>query len=182
MKKKSFLLLLTISLFFSGKSIYGQDSAKVKTNNPNYKFGIGLGAGYTTGYGLSFKYLPTKFGAQINFAPYKSDNTERCSVGLTFIYTLITAKKTNLYIYQGNHYYYNSVLYRSYVNSSDPFSNYQTYTTHRTTTSYINNGLGIGARLFLGNRFELNLMTGYAFYNNFQNINLTAEAALYYRF
>jgi hypothetical protein len=177
MKKKFLLIFLTICSFLTGNSIYGQDSAKVRTNQ-NYKYGIGLGAGFTTGYGISFKYLPNKFGAQINFAPFKNDNTERYSIGLTFIYTLIAAKKTNLYLYQGNHYYYNSTVSGYY--SGNNFNSYTPYKT--TTTSYVNNGLGIGVRLFLGNRFELNFMTGYASYKNFTNVSLTAETALHYRF
>lgn len=92
MKKTVLLLLLNIFLFLTVKSIYGQDSTKVKTNQ-NYKYGIGFGAGYTTGYGISFKYLPNRFGAQINFAPFKNNTTEKYSAGLTFIYTLIEAKK-----------------------------------------------------------------------------------------
>ncbi len=147
------------------------------TPTEEYKYGIGGGAGFTTGYGLSFRYLPKKFGAQLNFAPYKSEDTETYSVGLTFVYKIIESKITNLYLYQGNHYYYNS--YMSYVyNPEFPFNE----EFKQVKESYINNGVGFGIEIILAKRIGLNLMAGYAFYDNFRKINVTGEAALYYKF
>ena len=34
----------------------------------------------------------------------------------------------------------------------------------------------------MAKRIGLNLMAGYAFYNNFKQLNVTGEAALYYKF
>ena len=42
--------------------------------------------------------------------------------------------------------------------------------------------LDTGFPLFIQKRIGLNLMAGYAFYNNFKQLNVTGEAALYYKF
>lgn len=147
------------------------------TPTEEYKYGIGGGAGFTTGYGLSFRYLPKKFGAQLNFAPYKSEDTETYSVGLTFVYKIIESKITNLYLYQGNHYYYNSYMGYSY-NPNIPYNEELV----KITESYMNNGVGFGIEIIMAKRIGLNLMAGYAFYDNFKKLNITGEAALYYKF
>ena len=50
------------------------------------------------------------------------------------------------------------------------------------TDKYMNNGLGFGFEIIIEKNIGLNLMTGYAFYDNFNEINITAETALYYKF
>lgn len=175
MKRVSFLTIALILLL--GKSLLiAQDSIK-NEKEVHYKYGIGGGAGFATGYGLSFRYSPKKFGAQVNFAPYKNNETERYSLGLTLIYTIIESKITNLFLYQANHYYYNSQMIHTY-NPTLPDSPVAT----RITESYFNNGLGFGIEIIMAKRVGLNLMAGYAFYNDFTQINVTGEAALYYKF
>ncbi len=156
--------------------LYAQNNI-VETADAKYKFGIGAGAGFATGYGLSFRYIPKKFGAQVNFAPYKNQDITRYSVGLTFLYMLSESKVTNFFLYQANHYYYNSQLVSIY----DPnFPDKQQM--EQQTESYMNNGLGFGLEIVIVKKIGLNLMTGYALYNNFQQINITGEVALYYKF
>ena len=173
--------LFQISLFLILFHASNFEASAQNTLNNNgtqiYKYGIGGGAGFTTGYGLSFKYLPKKFGAQITFAPFKNMETERYSIGLTLIYLLIQNKLTNFYLYQGNHYYYNSQTYFIY----DPNKVGEPEKTG-STEAFINNGLGFGFEIIIAKRIGLNLMTGYAFYNNFEQLNVTGEAALYYKF
>ncbi|MES2139693.1 MAG: hypothetical protein V4511_08275 [Bacteroidota bacterium] len=175
MKKVLFFNSVLI-LLFSTSMVKAQDSAK---NLPevHYKYGIGGGAGFATGYGLSFRYIPKKIGGQINFAPFKNKETERYSVGLTLIYILIESKITNLFLYQANHYYYNSQMIYIY-DPNLPDSQGKV----RNTESYFNNGLGFGIEIIMAKRVGLNLMAGYAFYNNFTQLNVTGEAALYYKF
>jgi hypothetical protein len=155
---------------------FGQDSLTNKSDQV-YKYGIGGGAGFATGYGLSFRYMPKKFGGQINFAPYKTKETERYSIGITMLYTLIESKVSNLYLYQANHYYYNSQMNYVY----DP-SKPNSQDMERVTEAYFNNGLGFGIEIIMAKRIGLNLMAGYAFYDNFNQLNVTGEAALYYKF
>jgi hypothetical protein len=55
----------------------------------NYENALGVAAGWTTGYGLSYRFQPNKFGVQITFSPYKDSQTTQYSAGLTFLYKLI---------------------------------------------------------------------------------------------
>lgn len=158
--------------------------SQVVTDTPpvseKLKYSIGVGAGFATGYGLSFKYNPNKLGVQLNFAPFKNKTTSRYSLGVTFLYNLIEAKYTKLYIYQANHFYYNSVKYETEIFNGYGVPN--TKNTSITTENYFNNGLGFGFEIVIAKNIGLNLMTGYAFYDNFNGMNITGESALYYKF
>jgi hypothetical protein len=176
---KKCYLLLALCVLIGGASYAQQDSINTNKKRENLIYGIGLGAGFTTGYGISFKYLPNKFGFQVNFAPYMDESTTRHSAGISFIYTLINTKHSQLYLYQGNHFYYNSQVNNVYAYTTNGTD---IYTKSKYTQSYFNNGVGVGVRVFLGNRIEANIMTGYAAYDNFRKVNITGEAALYYRF
>lgn len=117
------------------------------------------------------------FGVQLNFAPYLDSETSRLSVGGTLLYKLIESKITNLFLYQANSYYYNSQMNYLYdPNKPDSINRV------RQKESYFNNGIGFGMEIILVKRISVNLMAGYAFYNNFQKLNVTGEAALYYKF
>jgi hypothetical protein len=171
------LILKIVLILFLGNSVsYAQDTDKTESEI-KFKYGIGGGAGFATGYGLSFRYIPKKFGGQVNFAPYKDKETNRYSIGVTFIYMLIEGKISNFFLYQANHYYYNSQMIYTY----DPVIPDKQYMI-RSTERYFNNGLGFGMEIIMVKRVGLNLMAGYAFYDNFQQLNITAETALYYKF
>lgn len=169
MKFHSFLTfaILVISMVSNG---YSQDSA-----TPKLKHSIGLGAGFATGYGLSYRYMPKKFGFQVNFAPFKNSSTTRISTGITFSYDLKIYKSSRLYLYQANHYYYNKEKTTNVDFNNIPYSS-------QILESYVNNGLGFGLELTILERLGLNFMTGYAFYENFNGVNVTGEAAIYYKF
>ena len=175
-KKYQFIVLLCFGMLTNSLQVLGQEKAN-SAKEIVTKHGLGAGAGFTTGYGLSYRYTPNKWGAQINFAPYKDSETERYSVGLSFLYTLIQNNNTSLFAYQGNHYYYNSQM--QYVsNPIAPFN--ETY--KRVSEGYMNNGIGFGIEIIFAKRISFNLMAGFASYRNFSNINLTGETALFYKF
>lgn len=166
--------LICFGILATTPQVWGQ--AKPNENKENStKHGLGAGAGFTTGYGLSYRYTPNKWGAQVNFAPYKDNETERYSAGLTILYRLIENTNTSLYAYQGNHYYYKSQMQYTY-NPIAPFN--ETY--ERVSEGYMNNGVGFGIEILFAKRISFNLMAGFATYRNFSNINLTGETALYY--
>lgn len=176
---------ITVSclVLFAASATFAQATDEGKI--PHYKYAIGIGAGFSTGYGLSFRYTPSKFGLQANFAPYYSETVKTYSGGITFLYTLIEAKTTNLFIYQGNHYYSNSTIeFRDTVSqiyySSDP--DLPNVVKEKTTESYFNNGIGFGIEIIIAKRIGFNLMAGYGFYVNFSQVNVTGETGLYYKF
>ncbi|MFI5222002.1 MAG: hypothetical protein ACHQK8_06740 [Bacteroidia bacterium] len=173
MKTLNHYLFILVLLFFSVENLNGQNSASPDTTN--YKYGVGAGAGFTTGYGLSFRYTPSRCGVQFNFAPYHASGTNIYSVGLTFLYRLVETHSANLFLYQGNHFYYNSQP----VNYIDPNNNMQ---QRRQTDQYFNNGLGIGIEFIIVKRIGFNIMMGYAAYDNFNEVNFTGETGLYFKF
>lgn len=166
-------LITFITLLFIGLCFPQLTNAK-KANDHEEKFNhyMGVGAGLTTGNGLSYRYIPDNFGAQLTFSPYIKENSTIYNLGLTFIYRLIKADITNFYIYQGNRYYY------SKTKQYNPDNSVET----ENIASYFNNGVGIGIEFILLERVSINIMGGYAAFDNFQEIDFTGEAALYYIF
>lgn len=160
-------LLLLLSMITTGQE-------KVETTNEtNLKNALGVGAGFTTGYGLSYRYIPKRFGVQANFTPLKNDTETRFSVGVTFLYRLIETEKTNLYLYQGNHYLYSK--------EKHPYD-YYSYRVPDKVDKYFNNGLGIGIEFIILKRVSFNLMGGYAGYDDFNRIGFTGETGLFFKF
>lgn len=169
---KTNILILVTFLFFLSAPIFGQTKSDAVNNNSiKYKYALGAGVGYTTGYGASFRFTPNKFGVQANFSPIYDQNNTQFSIGLTFLYTLIESEKTSFYLYQGNHFNYHH----------HPVYNYYNYDNDRVTQKF-NNGVGFGIEFIILKRVSLNIMGGYAFYDNFERLSLTGEAGLYYRF
>ena len=171
MKTKTIILTLLTVLIIQNSEVTGQEEIS-KEETVKFKNAIGLGAGFTTGYGLSYRYIPKEFGIQINFAPYKDDYTSLYSIGLTFLFNVIEAEKTSLYIYQANHYLYRKSRYIGYWDSQNS----------ETKTGKFNNGLGIGIEFMLLKRISFNLMGGYGAYRDFNTLSLTGETGLYFKF
>ncbi len=187
-KLKNILIVLFsfFLLFLFQPKINGQESIKHDVDQENkFKYAVGAGAGFTTGYGLSYRYFPSKYGAQVNFAPYHTKEIDRYSLGLTLLYMMIESKTTNLFLYQGNHYYYNSeIMYYTDLNqTTQTTQTTQPSPIQRTNRdSYVNNGIGIGIEFIVSKRIGFNLMAGYAAYKNFEQLNFTGESALYFKF
>jgi hypothetical protein len=139
-------------------------------NQKEYKHYIGAAAGFTTGYGLAYRYNPGRFNVQVAFSPDKNYDDVTISSGITFIYHLLREERFNFFLYQGNHYHYNH--YRYYNSWNDTF--------YSSTYSELNNGLGIGFE-FHYNRFSLNLMTGYGFFDYGRRLSMTVESGIFFR-
>ena len=166
---KANILIFVIFLFLSNMPIFGQTKTdSVNNNSVKYKYALGIGAGYTTGSGFSFKFTPNKFGIQATILPYSNENLSRFSIGLTLLYTLIETEKINFYLYQGNSYIYKKI--------------YNRYTHSSYINNYFNNGVGFGIEFVFSKRIGINIMFGYAFYENFERFSLTGETGLYLKF
>ena len=156
--------LLIITLMLLSTVIFAQKiekETKIKSNHA-----VGVAGGPTIGCGLAYQYTYSKYSAQITFLPYKNTNKEMYCIGLSFYYTLSQGRKTRLFLYQGNHYYYNKSKYD--------------YLSTITIDAYNNNSLGIGFDFTIFDNVSLNIMTGYAGYENFTQLNLTGEISLLY--
>ncbi|MFA6260298.1 MAG: hypothetical protein WC760_02435 [Bacteroidia bacterium] len=167
--------MLTSICWLRLQPVHAQSLTDEKMNHA-----IGIGAGFTTGLGLSYRYMPAKFGVQVNFAPFTNTDVTMFSTGVTFLYNLIPGKVATLYLYQGNHFYY----FREIQYYPDPVinGNSTANTRHLQLDRYFNNGVGFGIEMLFAHRIGFNLMAGYAAYNNFTGINVTGETGLYFKF
>ncbi|HLP32590.1 MAG TPA: hypothetical protein VK202_03900 [Bacteroidia bacterium] len=163
------LLLLLILVTYSVTS--SAQEKKDTSSNQSTKHSLGVGAGYSTGYGISYRYLSGKIGAQVNFAPFAETKRSIYSAGLTFLYRLRQKKNTSVYLYQGNHFYYK----KEEITPSLIGAPYDV-----KTEKWINS-IGFGIEFNLSEDIGLNLMTGFASYSQ-TGLNLTAETAVYYKF
>ena len=162
-------LIPLVFLFFIQKNASGQELAdSITIKKEVFNHSLGIGAGFTTGVGLSYRYESGGFGVQTTFAPYSDDYNTEISFGITFLLKLIEAEQTSLYLYQGNHYYYRKIK--------------QDYYNDESTTGKLNNGFGFGIEYVIENHISLNIMGGYAGYDTFDRISMTGEVALYYKF
>ena len=161
------IVLLPILFLFFGtlQAQYMPDSIPVKP----LKHAIGAALGLTTGYGLSYRFMPKRFGVQVAFAPTHSEYQTNISAGLTLLYTLEKTKHVNLFLYQGNH-----LLYRKY-------QYYYPFPGEFDETTFYN-GLGFGFEFLFLKRMSFNLMGGYAGYENFNSLGFTGETSLFFRF
>jgi hypothetical protein len=90
-------------------------------------------------------------------------------VGLTLLLKLEENRYSSLFLYQANSFYY----------KEEHFLYSPTY--ERRITRTFNNGLGLGTEIVFIKKLGLNLMGGYAYYDNFKELGLTFETALFYK-
>lgn len=162
-----FVVILFVPLQAKGTETQEEESIQAS------KHSLGIGAGFTTGLGLSYRYLPEDFGVQLNFAPLRVDERETIiSLGFTFLYKLMEAERTSLYIYQGNHFIYeNWKGVPDYPYWDDPSTHWSIF-----------NGIGMGMELIILQNIGYNIMFGYASYDTFARLGLTVETGIYYKF
>ena len=166
-----FIVILLILCIPLGNDLLRAQDAPAKQFKQEYPYSIGAAAGFSTGYGLSFRYWPTKYGVQVNFAPYYDDIGTMISFGATGLMEVENNGWSRFYFYLGNHIHYDS--YR------DTYEN----TTRRITTWVI--GAGPGLEFLIRDRVGINIMFGIASFadnENYWMLNLTGETGLYYRF
>jgi len=159
-------VILSGGLFLFGLMMHGQE-------NKAFNHSIGVGAGFTTGYGLSYRFWPKKIGAQATFAPFKDESSFQFNIGVTLLYKLIETEKTNLFLYQGNEWYYKNYELTYYGNTGP---------VEKREQDYFHNSIGIGIEFIILKRVSFNIMGGYASYENFSRIGFTGETGLYFKF
>jgi hypothetical protein len=150
------------------------------------KHNIGAGAGFVTGYGLSYRQWFDRNGLQLTFAPYYNQNSSSTdftlSLGATGLYLIKEAKYVNLIAYYGPHFWYSSHR-NSLGGAYDPVTGM--YTSSYTSTQkllFVGGGPGFDFHFW---KISFNLMFGFAFRTDFENnsgISFTGETALYYSF
>ncbi|WP_235297727.1 hypothetical protein [Portibacter marinus] len=154
----------------------GISAQTTSASSKEFKHGIGLAAGATSGYGLSYQYFPEKVGVQLIFGGIKYESDINLSLGLILKYEIIENQKANLYLYQSNSLYYSKYEYEGYDYDTGQSSG---RTIEKDYT--INNGFGVGTDISMGKRLSLNVMGGVGSYDILQIITVTGEVAVFYR-
>ncbi|MBN1756825.1 MAG: hypothetical protein JW863_00820 [Chitinispirillaceae bacterium] len=146
------------------------DAEKVGDHN------IGMGAGFITGYGLSYRHWFNRFGFQFTTSPYYTTDdyfTETTtSVGATALAKIKESRFVNLIAYLGPHYFYHDYSYKNSLGNEPPVENL-----------FIGGGPGLDFHFL---NLSLSLMFGYCFRYQFADdhfgTNFSGECGLYYSF
>lgn len=176
MKNIQLLLISSALITFSFTSFSQYEESKTPKNEYRVKskHAVGLAAGFSTGYGLSYQYTPNKLTFMLAFAPIKDDNMTLISTGLTFIYRIKEGEKLNFFVYQANHYIVDRSTRNQYISPG-------VYQSTTINNDRFNNGLGLGFEFFIGRNVVFDLMAGYGARDNFNKLGLTAEIGLFYK-
>jgi hypothetical protein len=151
---------------------------------------IGAGAGFVTGYGLSYRQWIGSWGFQLTTAPYHREydnsSTTTISIGGTALKKIKEAKLVNLFAYLGPHYFFSreTSTYSSYF--YEPFGPGTTSETKSISQSkilFVGGGPGLDFHFL---RISFSLMCGFTGHHDFESkesgIHFTGESALYYSF
>lgn len=143
-----------------------------------YNHGVGVAAGFVTGYGLSYRYLGEKHNLQITFAPYVKGKDAKISVGCALLKDMYVGDTSKLFLYSGLHYWYNR-----YTEKDDDENDI--ILKGEWTDQWLNCGLGPGFEFNITGNIVFDLMAGYAVYlcdNEPTRLDFTGETALFFYF
>lgn len=172
LKNKLYLFLIILSMPFF---MFGQEEETTSVWKKEYKHSLGFAAGLTTGYGLAYRYMPSRIGIMGVFAPFKNDYRTEVNVGATLTYDVAAFDNLHFFLYQANSFYY----YQEETYYWDPF---YTQEPMKEEGTYFNHGIGFGGEGTFVDRIGLNVMVGYASRENFERLGLTIEGGLFLKF
>lgn len=161
MKFTEFVLIMLF--VFLSACIFGQEDHNAEKREQQ-KHSIGLQAGFTTGFGLAYRYMPKKVGIQTTILILP--NNYYSSFGASVLFKVIERQNSWFYLYQSNLY---STYRTSGFNCGCPY--YEWF-----------NGFGFGTEIYLGKYWGLNFMGGAGFYQNFYKFTVSGEAGIYFKF
>lgn len=170
MRKMMLLPVLVLLVFLRWNGYSEQQGEEELTHY------IGMSAGFTMGYGLTYRYWEGNYGIQAVFAPYWYKDDININAGTAVFKSLYTKEHTRLFLYLAGSYYFSQY----YEDEWD-----ETETTVTGETKEISHdfalGFGPGWEIFVFENIALNFMFGYG-YRTSTGLNLTGEAGIYYRF
>lgn len=151
------------------------------------EYNIGAGAGFVTGYGISYRQWVGTYGYQITTTPYYNKNDYSShfslSVGATGLRMIKEARVVNLFGYFGPHLFYSRDEY-----SDDGYLSNSTYVSAKnvvnsTKVLFVGGGSGLDCHF---STVSLNLMFGVmgrtTFGESGAGVSLTGEVSVYYSF
>ncbi len=147
------------------------------------KHNVGIGAGYISGYGLTYRHWgENKHGFQASFVPIARVNEDETyintSIGGIGMRSLHETRHTNFFAYYGGSYNYT-------YESRNPYYNYSPYNPEnlgkfQLTEHTIHAGSGMGIEIHFWN-LNYSLMIGYRGTNiDYRHVNATENGDYYY--
>lgn len=167
-----------LTLLFSLTTLYLGAEETIEEIRPNY---IGGAAGFSTGYGLSYRYWPGDLGTQIVFTPIINEYGTSFNVGTGLFKTLHDGKATRLFLFLAGNGTYTEGVESIYADEV-PFDVIREEEYTRFDWGV---GIGPGLEIYFFKNIVLDIMFGYRYGQGdsyFEGLGFTAEAALYYRF
>lgn len=162
-------------------------ASESKENLSHY---IGAGAGFSTGYGLSYRYWPGDYGTQIVFTPFSDGETTIINLGSGIFKTLHETTYTRLFLFSAG-----SITYTNYLEDT---TDYETFNEENPDESFPEDeitheraqklegtvGIGPGLEIYIFKNIVLDIMFGFKYGISSLNpgLGFTGEIALYYRF
>jgi hypothetical protein len=204
------ILLCAIELCVAASDSLQNESSYSAVTSKRYSNYIGLAAGLTSGYGLSYKKWFDKWAVQVTLFPWYEEekyndrddgeydygrdsgysNNGYGSIGLMYIRSLLESKYIRFCAYGGGNCYVEYKKYDYYENGY--YSNYYyngDYTLRHSKgkdlTNTLSLGAGCGAEFFIW-RFGFHGMAGIRGSNRFpddkKSLGISGEAGVYFRF
>lgn len=164
---------LLVLLFISQVSIFTIFSQSGEDNNLSHY--IGGAAGFSTGYGLSYRYWPGDYGTQIVFTPISNDYQTSINLGTAVLKNLHVTKYTRLFLYLAGNGTYKRSKREVYNEES---KDWEETGFEQDFTGTV--GIGPGLELYLFRNIVIDVMFGFSLGTG--GLGFTAETALYYRF
>lgn len=168
-----------LTLLFCLTAFFLTSEEKKDEIRPNY---IGGAAGFSTGYGLSYRYWPGDLGTQIVFTPIINEYGTSFNVGTGLFKTLHEGKSTRLFLFLAGNGTYREGINEIYADE-EPFDLIR---EEEFTAFDWGVGIGPGLEIYFFKNIVLDIMFGYRYGQGddsyFDGLGFTAEAALYYRF
>lgn len=175
MERKEILRVINILLILclTLATTFAQSLNDISTPEKKRKHYLGMHAGSTTGYGVSYRYWPDKLGLQVTLFPYISSDNSFLSLGISGLMKVHELEKLDVFLYLGNHFRYSQDKY---------YYNYNQY----EIDNYFNWSIGFGGGLNIriAKILRLSVMTGLGNYDILNNYQLTfaGEVGFYYTF
>lgn len=182
---KKFSLILVFLLIFFGAIAQESDATKgsAKVSTPHE---IGFAAGFSTGYGLSYRYWPKVVGVQFTAFPFVSDDESYISLGLTSLFELDSRDWYRFFGFIGTHLNIQEYDDEVYSSGFDYNGYYSTLVeTNKVEKKKYIVGIGPGIEFTPGGRIGINIMTGFQFQyvdKNDWGTYPTIESGIYFRF
>ena len=107
------LFIVQIMLTISGYA-NSQNDLTIKTETIKFPNQIGLDIGLTSGFGLSYRRWPDKYGIQVTGLTVRTKNGEFISAGLTGLMKFTNSERpfsANAFLYFGSHIFFDNTYF-----------------------------------------------------------------------